>query len=177
MGHLIWLNSKWLQFDSEFSSIYMNTIWGVLLYLILTVRQRNLNWMRLHVHKTESLIKQTVFLAPAIPVKCMENYKSMPKPCYRQHTCILPVPWSFVISRFPNRCLKFKLLRETTTMTVFIQDQSTYDGTINPINLPDLSIICCIHTFQCLIWCGGSLCRSHLVPPHDKNSPKCTTKL
>lgn len=172
MGHLIWLNSKWLQFDSEFSSIYLNTIWGVLLYLILTVRQRNLNWMRLHVHKTESLIKQTVFLAPAIPVKCMENYKSMPKPCYRQHTCILPVPWSFVISRFHYRCLKFKLLWETTRMTVFITGPVNIWWNNKSIKLSwPFNHLLYIHTFQCLIWFGDSLCRSHLVPHHDLEQP------
>lgn len=106
MGHFTQLNSKWLHFNSAFCSMYMNTIWGLLLYLILTVTQWNLNLMNLH--KTKSLVYQTIFLAPAIvKCACMEKYQNTTKPCCTEH--ILPVPWPFVISRFYCRCLCWKI--------------------------------------------------------------------
>ena len=39
------------------------------------------------------------FLTPVIE-KCMEKNLDTTKPHYREHTCILPVPWPFVTSRF-----------------------------------------------------------------------------
>ena len=126
MGHFSQLNSKWLHFNSAFCSMYMNTILGLLLYLILTVTQLNLNLMNLY--KTKSLVFQVIFLAPAI-VKCAcrekYTYQNTRKPCHREH--ILPVPWSFVISRFYCMCLCWKIQKiqkiqfmETTRMIVFI---------------------------------------------------------